>query len=459
LNTKQNSKSNLRVLVSGASGFIGKKLVERLLNSNISVRAISRNIENLSELEHDNLEKMKTNALNYNELVNSFSGIDVAYFLIHSMEGESNNWTKFIARDKKIAKNFAIAATECNVKRIIYVSGLVSIPDKEMSKHMASKKEVGEILKTSKAKVTIFRASVIIGNGSTGFEMMHYLVERLPIMICPKWVLTKLQPIFVDDVISYLFESLFKRETEGKMFDVGGPNIIQYKDMMKLYAKKKNKTIRMMIIPFLSLRLTSYWVDLITPIKKSLARPLVEGLKNESVMTENSIKKIIPLKLKGVDQSLDIVINMQIQNQKHTTRKEILLSYLLILLGITGAAHYWVDERIISMHLLGHVSTGIWFLLLLVGYFFIKKGARLGALLAGIVGWTAALFLLIDSMYLISYLPKIGSYPVSKGITVLGNYPDANTVLLNIIGLFVIAILLVVAHFTFYGKKEFQKLA
>jgi len=177
------------------------------------------------------------------------------------------------------------------------------------------------------------------------------------------------------------------------------------------------------------------------------------------VMTENSIKKIIPLKLKGVDQSLDIVINMQIQNQKHTTRKEILLSYLLILLGITGAAHYWVDERIISMHLLGHISTGIWFLLLLVGYFFIKKGARLGALLAGIVGWTAALFLLIDSMYLISYLPKIGSYPVSKGITVLGNYPDANTVLLNIIGLFVIAILLVVAHFTFYGKKEFQKLA
>ena len=459
MNAKQNSKSNLRVLVSGASGFIGKKLVERLLNSNISVRAISRNIENLSELEHDNLEKMKTNALNYNELVNSFSEIDVAYFLIHSMEGESNNWTKFIARDKKIAKNFAIAATECNVKRIIYVSGLVSIPDKEMSKHMASRKEVGEILKTSKAKVTIFRASVIIGNGSTGFKMMHYLVERLPIMICPRWVLTKLQPIFVDDVISYLFESLFKRETEGKMFDVGGPNIIQYKDMMKLYAKKKNKTIRMMIIPFLSLRLTSYWVDLITPIKKSLARPLVEGLKNESVMTENSIKKIIPLKLKGVDQSLDIVINMQIQNQKHTTRKEILLSYLLILLGITGAAHYWVDERIISMHLLGHVSTGIWFLLLLVGYFFIKKGARLGALLAGIVGWTAALFLLIDSMYLISYLPKIGSYPVSKGITVLGNYPDANTVLLNIIGLFVIAILLVVAHFTFYGKKEFQKLA
>ncbi len=454
MNIKQNPNSNLKVLVSGASGFIGKKLVERLLKSNISVRAISRNIENLSELKHNNLEKMEINALNYNELVNALSGIDVAYFLIHSMEGESNNWTKFIELDKKIAKNFAMAATEGNVKRIIYLSGLVSVPDREMSKHMASRKEVGEILKTSKAKVTIFRASVIIGNGSGGFKMMHYLVERLPIMICPRWVLTKLQPIFVDDVISYLFESLFKRETEGKMFDVGGPDTIPYKDLMKLYAKKNNKTIRMIIIPFLSLRLTSYWVDLITPMKKSLTRPLVEGLKNESVITENSIKKIIPLKLKGVDQSLDIAIGTQIQNQKHTARKEILLSYLLILLGITGAAHYWVDERIMSMHLLGHISTGIWFLLLLVGYFFIKKGARLGALLAGIVGWTAALFLLIDSMYLISYLPKIGSYTVSKGIAILGNYPDANTVLLNIMGLFVIAILLVVAHFTFYDKNK-----
>ena len=454
MNIKQNPNSNLKVLVSGASGFIGKKLVERLLKSNISVRAISRNIENLSELKHDNLEKMEINALNYNELVNALNGIDVAYFLIHSMEGESNNWTKFIELDKKIAKNFAMAATKNNVKRIIYLSGLVSIPDREMSKHMASRKEVGEILKTSKAKVTIFRASVIIGNGSGGFKMMHYLVERLPIMICPRWVLTKLQPIFVDDVISYLFESLFKRETEGKMFDVGGPDTIPYKDLMKLYAKKNNKTIRMIIIPFLSLRLTSYWVDLITPMKKSLTRPLVEGLKNESVITENSIKKIIPLKLKGVDQSLDIAIGTQIQNQKHTARKEILLSYLLILLGITGAAHYWVDERIMSMHLLGHISTGIWFLLLLVGYFFIKKGARLGALLAGIVGWTAALFLLIDSMYLISYLPKIGSYTVSKGIAILGNYPDANTVLLNIMGLFVIAILLVVAHFTFYDKNK-----
>ena len=228
MNIKQNPNSNLKVLVSGASGFIGKKLVERLLKSNISVRAISRNIENLSELKHDNLEKMEINALNYNELVNALSGIDVAYFLIHSMEGESNNLTKFIELDKKIAKNFAKAATEGNVKRIIYLSGLVSVPDREMSKHMASRKEVGEILKTSKAKVTIFRASVIIGNGSGGFEMMYYLVERLPIMICPRWVLTKLQPIFVNDVISYLFESLFKRETEGKMFDVGGPDTIPY---------------------------------------------------------------------------------------------------------------------------------------------------------------------------------------------------------------------------------------
>ena len=129
------------------------------------------------------------------------------------------------------------------------------------------------------------------------------------------------------------------------------------------------------------------------------------------------------------------------------------LSYLLILLGITSVARYWIDERIISMHLLGHISTGIWFLLLVAGYFFIRKGARLGALLAGIIGWTAALFLLIDSMYLISYLPTIGSYPISKGIAILESYPNVNTSVLNILGLGVITVLLVVAHFTFYGKK------
>ena len=445
----------MKILVTGASGFIGKKLVPFLLEKNLSVRIMSRNLESLDNLEHNNLEKIKADATDYNQVRNALKGVDVAYYLIHSMEGKSKDWERFEELDKKIAKNFADAATECGVKRIIYVGGLVSIPDSEMSKHMSSRKEVGEILKTSEAKITVFRASVILGKGGGGFEMMRYLVERLPVMVCPRWVLTKLQPIYIDDVIIYLYESLKVEETEGKTFDIGGPDILEYREMMEAYGKMNNKSIIMIIIPFLSLRFTSYWVDLVTPIKASLARPLVEGLKNESIMTEKAIRELIPIQLKGVDESLKLSVY---ENKKYElTKKEMYLSYLLVILGIIGIGHYFVDQRLMMMLPIAGTATLIWLAIIGAGYYFIKKRARLGSLLVGIAGWTAALFWLVDSMYLISYLPQIGPYSVSKGISILGKYPNANTSILNIIGLCVIAILLVVAHFTFYDKELYTK--
>lgn len=445
----------MKILVTGASGFIGKKLVQFLLDKDLSVRVMSRNIGNLENLNHKNLEKVQADAQDYKQVLDALEGVDVVYYLIHSMEGKTKDWRKFAELDKKIAKNFADVSTARNVKRIIYVGGLVSIPDDQMSKHMLSRKEVGEILKTSESKVTIFRASVILGKEGGGFKMMEYLVERLPVMVCPKWVLTKLQPIYIDDVITYLYESLNVKETEGKTFDIGGPDILEYRNMMKSYAKIINKSFIIIIIPFLSLRLTSYWVDLITPIKASLARPLVEGLKNESIMTENSINNLIPIRLKGVKESLELISH---KPEKHDlSTKENILSYLLIILGLVGISHYLFDQRIIAIRPLTEIFTGIWLLMLLVGYFFIKKGARFGALVAAIVSWIAAIFWLIDSMYLISYLPQIGPYPVGKGFAILGNYPDTNTTILNIIGLSIIAILVIIAHFTFYDKKIYKK--
>ena len=445
----------MKILVTGASGFIGKKLVQYLLDKNMSVRIMSRRLESLDEFEHKNLEKVKADAQKYEEVRDALKGIDVAYYLIHSMEGESKDWKKFAEIDKKVAKNFADASTECGVKRIIYVGGLVSIPDSEMSKHMSSRKEVGEILKSSEAKTTVFRASVILGKGGGGFEMMRYLVERLPLMVCPKWVLTKLQPIYIDDVVEYLYESLNVKETENRTFDIGGPDILEYREMMKAYGKMNNKSIIMIIIPFLSLRFTSYWVDLVTPIKASLARPLVEGLKNESIMTEKSIMDLIPIKLKGVEESLKLSIY---EDDKHEfTKKENYLSYLVIALGIIGILHFLVDQRLMMMLPIAGTVSVIWLAIIGAGYYFIKQRARLGSLLVGIAGWSAALFWLVDSTYLISYLPQIGSYPVSKGISILGNYPSVNTSILNIIGLCVIAVLLVVAHFTFYDKELYTK--
>ena len=441
----------MKILITGASGFIGKKLVRFLLDKKISVRVMSRNLESLDNLEHNNLEKIKADAQDYKQVLKALKGIDVAYYLIHSMEGESKDWERFADLDKRIAKNFADAATECNVKRIIYVGGLASNPDNEMSRHMSSRQEVGEILKTSKAKVTVFRASVILGKGGGGFEMMRYLVERLPIMVCPRWVLTKLQPIYIDDVVLYLYESLNVKETEARTFDIGGPDILEYREMMKKYGKMNNKSIIMIIIPFLSLRFTSYWVDLVTPIKASLARPLVEGLKDQSVMTEKSIMDLIPIPLKGVDESLKLTSYEK--DKEELTKKENYLSYLLIILGITGILHYFIDQRLMTMQPLTGIVTLVWLTIIGIGYYFVRKRAKLGALLAGIVGWTAALFWLTDTMYLISYLPKIGPYQVSKGMTILGSFPDVNTSILNIISLCVVAVLLIVAHFTFYDKE------
>jgi uncharacterized protein YbjT (DUF2867 family) len=445
----------MKILVTGASGFIGKKLVQYLLDNNMSVRIMSRRLESLDEFEHKNLEKVKADAQKYEEVRDALKGIDIAYYLIHSMEGESKDWKKFAEIDKKVAKNFADASTECGVKRIIYVGGLVSIPDSEMSKHMSSRKEVGEILKSSEAKTTVFRASVILGKGGGGFEMMRYLVERLPVMVCPKWVLTKLQPIYIDDVVKYLYESLNVKETENRTFDIGGPDILEYREMMKAYGKMNNKSIIMIIIPFLSLRFTAYWVDLVTPIKASLSRPLVEGLKNQSIMTEKSIMDLIPIKLKGVEESLKLSIY---EDDKHEfTKKENYLSYLVMALGIIGILHFLVDQRLMMMLPIAGTVSVIWLVIIGVGYYFIKQRARLGSLLVGIAGWSAALFWLVDSTHLISYLPQIGPYPVSKGISILGNYPSVNTSILNIIGLCVIAVLLVVAHFTFYDKELYTK--
>jgi uncharacterized protein YbjT (DUF2867 family) len=159
----------------------------------------------------------------------------------------------------------------------------------KLSDHMRSRKEVGDILRTSSTRVTIFRAAIILGQGGGSFQMLEYLVKRLPVMVCPKWVLTKSQPISVDDVVEYLVKSIDVKETEGRDFDIGGTEVLTYIEMMKRYAIMLHKSIRI-IIPFLTPRLSSYWVDLITPVKASLARPLIDSLKHEATAKDNTIK-------------------------------------------------------------------------------------------------------------------------------------------------------------------------
>ena len=189
---------------------------------------------------------IKGDVSNYADLLKALAGIDVAFYLIHSMEGSSKDWKKFVERDRNAAENFAKGASECQVKRIIYLGGLYNEKNMErLSDHMRSRNQVGEILKTSSARVTIFRAAVILGQGGRSFQMLQYLVERLPIMVCPLS-----QPIAIDDVVRYLVKAIEASDVEGRSFDIGGPDVLSYLDMMKRYGRMMNKSIKIIIIPF-----------------------------------------------------------------------------------------------------------------------------------------------------------------------------------------------------------------
>jgi uncharacterized protein YbjT (DUF2867 family) len=419
-----------RILITGVNGFIGNRLLKKLLgmqdklNNPYKIRCISRKGKlNIITGKIKGIETIKGDLSNYDDCLKALENIDIAYYLVHSMEGSSKDWKKFSEREKTVAENFMRAASACKVKRIIYLGGLSSGKDNELSQHMYSRKIVGEILKKSTAKVTIFRASVILGSGGSSFEMIRYLVERLPVMVCPKWVLTKCQPIFVNDVISYLTESINVKETEGRTFDIGGPDTLTYMDMMKIYAKSLGKSIRIIIIPFLTPRLSSYWIDLVTPIKASLARPLIDSLRHESIVGDNSVRELMPIGLKPFKEALEYCLREEGVNTSSSrgnekvkertsfsTNYKILLLSLLMLLAI-GTTYYFLDERKEFLQPLWLSVAVLWYLSILFSIYFIRYGARLGALVAGIVAWGSLFFWLVDNYYIVSGYPLLFSNP------------------------------------------------
>lgn len=412
MSDNKNNQQNLRILVTGSTGFIGSRIVKRLLaDRKYTVRCMTRDpahVYDLFGVTGNIVEVVKADASNYSELVKALTGVDVAFYLIHSMEGSSKQWQEFAKRDKIAAENFAKASTFTGTKKIIYVSGLIDPDQKDLSAHMRSRNEVGEILRTSAADVTIFHAAVILGQGGGSFQMLQYLVERLPIMVCPKWVLTKSQPISVDDVVTYLIESIKIEETSNRDFDIGGPEILSYLDMMKRYSKILNKSLNVIIIPFLTPRLSSYWIDLITPVKASLARPLIDSLKHEAIVRENEIEKLIPIKLKTFDESIKTAMNEEAKKTKVIKKQKTsealnkkLLIFSLISLAIIGSTYYILDTRK-DIYEPGWLFLSIlWYVIIFFTLYFVKCEARLGYLLAGIVGWITLTFWLIDNIYIV----------------------------------------------------------
>ncbi len=295
-----------RILLTGASGFIGKRLLYKLDGMGHSVRCMLRHPEKL-DLPYplkNTPELVAGDLLDPASLENALQGIDTAYYLVHSMGGRNfREMRAFEERDRTAAQNFVDAADRSGLSRLIYLGGLGDSTG-GMSHHLASRQEVGRILDSGNAETTVLRAAVIIGAGGAGFEIIRYLVERLPVMLCPKWIYTKSQPIAVENVLDYLVGCLQAPETANATFDIGGPEVLSYVDLMKKYARVRGLKRYIAGVPFFHTLLSTYWVALITPVPSGIVFPLAEGLRTPAVCRENRIAELIPVQLTDMDQAI-----------------------------------------------------------------------------------------------------------------------------------------------------------
>ena len=447
-NTKQIQTKPYSILVTGSTGFIGSKLVEKLTQNGYSVKGMSRR-----EIpDKQGVKYVKADAFNPDELETCLEGVEIAFYLLHSMEGDKKNWQEFASREKIQANNFLKAATIAGVKRIIYLGGLVN-ESLDLSPHMKSRKEVGDILSSGSIPVTQFRASLIIGAQGGSYAMLRYLVERLRIMVCPNWVKSLAQPIALDDVIQYLAECLGKPQTIGKIFEIGGPDKMTYEELMRVYSAYLGKNLFVLQIPFLTTRLSSYWVDLITPVKASLARPLIDSLVHDTIVTDDSITKIIPIRLKSVRESIDIATKEMKENppkkesmEERTGFKinQKLIQVSLIAMAIIGSTYYWLDDRAEVYQPLWLIGSFIWYTAIAASIIFIHNKTRLGYLVAGILSWFTLAFWLFDNFYMVFET------------SVIAPQPNELMTVRNFVGIITAALAVFASHNLFHKVIDYQ---
>lgn len=273
-----------RILVTGATGYIGGRLAPRLVERDYTVRCLVRDPNRLRGVPWENdVEIVEADVLQPQTLPGALEEVDIAYYLIHSMQAGEG----FSSRDRRAARNFGKAAKRAGVSRVIYLGGLKPV-NGEPSEHLQSRIETGETLRAAGPPLTEFRAAVIVGSGSASFELVRHLTERVPVMITPKWVRTKTQPIAIRDVLCYLMDALEMPKTEGRVIEIGGPEVLTYEDMFTTYAQVRELTRPIVRVPFLSPGLSSLWAGLVTPVTAAIARPLIRGLKNKVVVTDPS---------------------------------------------------------------------------------------------------------------------------------------------------------------------------
>jgi uncharacterized protein YbjT (DUF2867 family) len=304
--------------VTGATGYIGGRLVPRLVEAGYGVRCLARDPAKLADrdwAQHPRVEIVAGDIADATATRAALEGCAVAYYLVHSMLAAGADYA---AHDRALAAIFALAAERAGVPRIVYLGGLGELGE-GLSRHLVSRREVEEVLASRAAVVTVLRAAMIIGSGSASFEILRYLVERLPVMITPKWVSTECQPIAVDNVLQYLVDCLRVKETAGLTLDIGGPDVLSYREIMRIMAEERGLKARFVIpVPVLTPKLSSLWIHLVTPLSQEIARPLAEGLRNRVVCRNDEALRLMPQRLLGVREAIRAALEQVEHNHVET---------------------------------------------------------------------------------------------------------------------------------------------
>jgi uncharacterized protein YbjT (DUF2867 family) len=296
------------ILLTGATGYVGGRLLKALTAAGHPVRCLARRPENLSSRAGTGVEIVRGDCLDPDSLAAACAGVDTAYYLVHSMGSAGN----FAEQDRRAALNFAAAARTAGVQRIVYLGGLGE-PDEHLSAHLRSRQETGEALRSAGVTTVELRASIILGSGSLSFELIRSLVERLPVMICPRWVRTPAQPIAIEDVLAYLLAVLELPRGHGGIFEIGGADRVSYADLMNEYARQRGLRRFMIPVPLLTLRLSSLWLGLTTPLYARIGRKLIESVENETVVRDARPLQIFSIRPMGLAQAIQRAVQNEDQ--------------------------------------------------------------------------------------------------------------------------------------------------
>jgi uncharacterized protein YbjT (DUF2867 family) len=302
--SKPDAPSAPKVLLTGASGYVGGRLLPLLEQQSVVVHCLARNPDKLRPIVKSSTKVFQGDVLDKSSLDAALQGVQTAYYLVHLMSGSAD----FEKEDRQAAQNFAESAKRSGVQRIIYLGGLGDDADPKLSPHLRSRHEVGAILRKSGIETIEFRAGMVIGAGSLSYQLMKSLTDRLPVMICPRWLITPTQPIAIDDVLAYLVAAKDLPSGESRIFEIGSPDVVTYGELIREYARQQGLQRWLIFVPILTPYLSGLWLALVTPATYEVGRHLIEGLKNPTVVRDSKALNVFPIRPMGVKEAVQRAI-------------------------------------------------------------------------------------------------------------------------------------------------------